>query len=274
MSDAVRNPAIEAFHEIERNRGVDGSVPPVARLGVTVAFLLVLVSFGRYELAALLALSVYPFSLMCFDRAPLFSAFSRFWFVLLPVFLAGAANPFFDREVVVRICGVGISGGWLSFGVLSMKGVFAFAVAWSLLRKMGVDGLTRAFASLRLPPSFGMAVLLAHRYLVMMVKETERMRDAYCLRSGKGVRSVAPSSWGPFVGLLLMRSMDRASNVQSAMEIRGGGGCLCADIDRRYPRGGTIAGICYFVGWVSYFLVARFMEPMRYIGELIREVLG
>ena len=193
--------------------------------------------------------------------------------MLLPVVLVGAANPFFDREVVARICGVDVLGGWLSFAVLAVKGVFAFAVTWSLLRKIGVDGLTRAFASLRLPPSFGMAVLLMHRYLVMMVKETERMRDAYCLRSGKGVRSIAPSAWGPFVGLLLVRSMDRASNVQSAMELRGGG-LACAAVEGECARGRALAGIGYFVGWTSYFLAARFMDPMRRLGELVREVFG
>ena len=36
--------------------------------------------------------------------------------------LVGTANPFFDREVVARICGLDVSGGWLSFAVLAVKG--------------------------------------------------------------------------------------------------------------------------------------------------------
>jgi cobalt/nickel transport system permease protein len=263
--------AVEAFHEIERTRQERGSVPSVARLGVVVAFLLTVVSFGKYELASLSALVLYPVSLVCFERVPLLLAFSRYWFLLLPALLLGAANPFFDREIVARICGVCVSGGWLSFCVLVMKGALALAVAWSLLRKIGVDGLTRAFASLRLPPSFGMAVPLTHRYLVLMIKETERMRDAYRLRSGRGTGSIAPSSWGPFVGLLLMRSMDRASNVQSAMELRGGVMSHAA-LKGESAHGGGKVGILYFAGWASYFIVARFMDPMRRLGEFVREV--
>ena len=268
MSGAVRNPAIEAFHEIERRRGAAGAVPPVARLGVAVAFLVALVSFGKYELAQLSALAVYPFSLVCFERVPLFSAFFRFRFLLVPVLLVGAANPFLDRAIAARIGGVAVSGGWISFAVLAAKGILAFSVAWSLLRKTGVDGLAAAFASLRLPPSFGMAILLMHRYVVMMVKETERMKDAYQLRSGRRSRAILPSSWGPFAGLLLMRSMDRAANVQSAIELRGGGlGSVRTPAAAK--SGGIAAGVIYFAGWVSFFAAARFLDPMRAIGDFL-----
>lgn len=268
MSGAVCNPAIEAFHEIERRRGESGAVPPVARLGVAVAFLVALVSFGKYDLAPLSALAVYPFSLACIERIPLFSALLRFRLLLVPVLLVGAANPFLDREIAARIGGIAVSGGWISFAVLAGKGIMAFAAAWALLRKIGVDGLASAFASLRLPPSFGMAILLTHRYVVLMVKETERMKDAYQLRSGRRSRAVLPSSWGPFAGLLLMRSMDRAANVQSAMELRGGDTWTvrtpCAG-----KSGSVSAGVLYFAGWVSFFAAVRFFDPMRILGDFL-----
>jgi cobalt/nickel transport system permease protein len=268
MSGAVGNPAIEAFHEIERRRGGTGAVPSVARLGVAVAFLVVLMSFGKYELAQLSALAVYPFSLACFERVPLFSAFFRFRFLLLPVLLVGAANPFLDREIVARIGGVAVSGGWISFAVLAEKGILAFSVAWSLLRKTGVDGLTSAFAALGLPSSFGMVIRLMHRYVVMMVKETDRMKDAYQLRSGRKSRAILPSSWGPYVGLLLIRSMDRAANVQSAMELRGGN-TWAVPPPSAGKTGNVVVGMLYFAGWVSFFAAARLFDPMRGIGDFL-----
>ena len=272
MSGMVGKSAVEAFHEIERTRQERGMVPPVARLGVVVVFLLVLVSFGKYDLAALSALALYPVSLVCFERVPLFSAFLRFWFLLLPVLLVGAANPLFDRTVAVSIGGIGVSGGWLSFAVLALKGMLALAVGWSLLRKTGVEGLVEAFAALHLPPSFGLSVLLMHRYLVLMVKEMNRMRDAYALRSGTLGRAIRPSSWGSFVGLLLMRSMDRASCVQSALELRGGGDGVLRLSASSARNGKSVAvGMAYFIGWVSFFAAARFCETMRHLGDLIQE---
>ena len=267
----VGKSAVEAFHEIERTRQERGSVPPVARLGVVVAFLLTVVSFGKYDLASLSALLLYPVSLVCFERMPLFSAFRRYWFLLLPVFLLGAANPFFDRTPAASIGGIEVSGGWLSFAVLTLKGMLSFAVGWSLLRKIGVEGLAEAFAALRLSPSFGLSVLLMHRYLVLMIKEVNRMRDAYALRSGTLSRAIRPSSWGPFVGLLLMRSMDRASSVQTALELRGGGNGVVHLVTAETRNGRSIAiGVAYFVGWVTFFAVARFFEPMRHLGDLLQ----
>ena len=268
MSGVGCNSAIEAFHEIERRRGDPGTVPPVARLGVTGAFLVALVSFGKYELASLSALAVYPFSLACFERVPLFSALCRFRFLLLPVILVGAANPFLDRQMVAQIGGIGISGGWISFAVLAEKGILAFAVAWALLRKTGVDGLVSAFASLRIPPSFGMAILLMHRYVVLMVKEAERMKDAYQLRSGRKSRAILPASWGPFVGLLLMRSMDRAANVQFAIELRGGD-TWTVRAPYAGKSGSVAAGIAYFAGWFFFFVAVRLFDPMRIIGDFL-----
>jgi cobalt/nickel transport system permease protein len=240
-------------------------------LGVVVAFLLTLVSFGKYDLASLSALAIYPVSLVCFERTPLFSAFRRYWFLLLPVFFLGAANPFFDRTPATSIGGIAVSGGWLSFAVLALKGILSFAVGWSFLRKIGVEGLAEAFAALRLPPSSGLSVLLMHRYLVLMIKEVNRMRDAYALRSGTLGMAIRPSSWGSFVGLLLMRSMDRAAFVQAALELRGGENGVLRLAGSGVRNGKSVAiGAAYFIGWATFFVTARFFEPMRHLGDLIQ----
>ena len=97
------------------------------------------------------------------------------------------------------------------------------------------------------------------------------MRDAYALRSGTLGRAIRPSSWGPFVGLLLMRSMDHASSVQSALELRGGENGELRLAVAETQNGRSIAvGVAYFIGWVSFFVIARFFEPMRRFGDLIQ----
>ena len=267
-SCSLCNSAIDAFHEIERGCSEHSAIPPVARLATAIAFLFALVSVGKYDLPIAVSLAAYPISLACFERVPLLGCLARFWFVLVPVLLLGAANPFFDHEIAARIAGVSISGGWLSFAVLTLKGTLAVSVTLSFLRKTGVQGLADAMADLHLPRSFGLSVLLLHRYLVMMIKETERMKDAYSLRSAKGVRAIGPSSWGPFVGQLLMRSMDRASCVQAAMELRGGAASSARNPSPRTFRG-IAAGSLYFAGWGIFFLAAIFFDPMRRLGDLI-----
>ena len=270
MTDTATSSAIQAFHEIERGRraGVTQSrIPPIARLGGVAAFLVALISFGRYDLVGVASLTVFPFALVCFEGASPLRGLARFWYVLIPVWLVGAANPFFDRAVVAEVFGVPVTGGWLSFAVLGFKGVLAFAVGGSLLRLIGAEGVAQAFASLRLPVSFGLAFLLLHRYLVMMVKETGRMRDAYLLRSGTKEAALRPTAWGPFVGLLLMRSFDRARTVQEAVALRGGArGVLLP------PDDGDRSSLCgwfYFGGWCAIFAVLRGCGPMGWFGRLV-----
>ena len=270
MTDTATSSAIRAFHEIERGRraGVTRSrIPPIARLGVVVAFLVALISFGRYDLVGTASLTVFPFALVCFEGAAPLRGLARFWYVLIPVWLVGAANPFFDRAVVTEVLGVPVTGGWLSFAVLGLKGVLAFAVGGSLLRLIGAEGVAQAFASLRLPASFGFAFLLLHRYLVMMVKETGRMRDAYLLRSGTKGGALRPSAWGPFVGLLLMRSFDRARTVQDAVALRGG--AHAARLSSDAGASSSLCGWVYFVFWCAIFAVLRGCGPMGWFGRLV-----
>ena len=270
MTDTATSSAIRAFHEIERGRraGVTQSrIPPIARLGVVVAFLVALISFGRYDLVGVASLAIFPFALVCFEGAAILRGLARFWYVLIPVWLVGAANPFFDRAVVAEAFGVPVTGGWLSLAVLGLKGVLAFAVGGSLLRLIGAEGVAQAFASLRLPSSFGLAFLLLHRYLVMMVKETGRMRDAYLLRSGTKGAALRPSAWGPFVGLLLMRSFDRARMVQEAVALRGGARGVCLPSDE--GEASSLCGWVYFASWCVVFAVLRGCGPMGWFGRLV-----
>lgn len=274
MSVPVSNHAVDAFHEIERNRRAAGLIPPVARLGVTVAFLVSLSSLGKYDLTLALAFSAYPLFLVFFERVPLLAGIVRFWYFLVPVLLLGAANPFFDRVTAAHIAGMPVSGGWMSFAVLSIKGTLSLFVTWALVRRTGMDGIAEAFAALRLPNALGTAVLLMHRYLVLIIKECERMKDSYLLRSGGKTRAIRPSSWGPFAGLLLMRSMDRAADVQAAVELRGGCGGMRrpAQVGRSFGR--TLAGTAYFAGWTLCFADVRFFDPVRCAGDIVRKVFA
>ena len=269
MADTATSSAIRAFHEIERGRRAgttQSRIPPIARLGVVVAFLVALISFRRYDLVGVASLAVFPFALVCFEGVSPLRGLARFWYVLIPVLLVGAANPFFDHAVVTEVFGVPVTGGWLSFAVLGLKGVLAFAVGGSLLRLIGAEGVAQAFASLRLPASFGLAFLLLHRYLVMMVKEMGRMRDAYLLRSGTKGAALRPSAWGPFVGLLLMRSFDRARTVQEAVALRGGARAAFLPPDE--GESSSLCGWVYFVGWCAVFVVLRVFAPMGWLGGL------
>ena len=130
MSDFLCDYAIEAFHDIERKSKEQGLVPPLARLGVVVAFLLTLISFGKYDLDSVVSLAVYPMCLICFEGVRILGFLKRFWFLLIPVFSVGIINPFIDKEAIAHIGGIPLSGGFVSFAVLMLKGVLSMSVSF------------------------------------------------------------------------------------------------------------------------------------------------
>ena len=99
------------------------------------------------------------------------------------------------------------------------------------------------------------------------------MRDAYLLRSGAKGAALMPAAWGSFVGLLLMRSLDRARTVQDALELRGGISSRFVASDSVGGRS-TLLGALYFGGWIAGFAILRWGEPMRRIGDIVRGAFG
>ena len=93
------------------------------------------------------------------------------------------------------------------------------------------------------------------------------MRDAYLLRSGSRKAALKPAAWGPFVGLLLMRSFDRARTVQEALELRGGVPNRMSNVGHNQS---TLLGIIYMVVWGSVFVILMWYEPVRRIGDFVR----
>ena len=271
MKDGAFDSAIRAIHAgmtPGRTGSFLGRIHPAAHLAVTFAFLLVLASFGKYSLSGVAGMFAYPLALAVFGRIPVWRSLSKIKYALLPVVLVGIANPFFDRETAVRVGSLEISGGWLSFLVLCVKGVWALLAGWSLLRIVGVDALAVAFAAFSLPPYLGFALRLLHRHLLLLVKETRRMREAYALRSG-GKRALKPAAWGSFAGLLLLRASDRAARVQDAVVLRG----YRPEIPLGPAGGkdglGTVAGWLWFGVWIAYFAFARLLDPVRILGGWI-----
>ena len=62
--------------------------------------------------------------------------------------------------------------------------------------------------------------MLVYRYIIVLLKEIERMTDAYSLRA-PGQTGLHYKVWGTMVGQLLLRSMDRAEELCRSMELRG-----------------------------------------------------
>jgi len=241
---------------------------PLVKLLTTIVFLIVVISFERYEILALLPLFFYPVVIFSLAELPALPILKRILLVAPFVLGIGIFNPLFDHQTVTYL-GMTISRGWLTFLSLTIKTGLTVTAALLLIATTGIDRLAAALRMLGIPKLFVMQVLLTYRYITVLIEETARTLRAYSLRS-PNQKGVHRSAWGSLAGQLLMRTFDRAQRVYQAMCLRGFTG--------EYHTGDSFLftgrDFLYLTGWCLFFAVARMFNIPNLLGMLLTGVLN
>ncbi len=193
---------------------------PTAKLLATIAYIITVVSFRKYDLTGLVPLVLWPVLLFQLSGIPVSTCFYKLRIVLPLVMAVGLFNPLFDRAPLLQLGGVAVSGGVVSMLTLMLKGVFCLMASFLLMATTPIDCLCASLRKLRVPKLLVTLLLLTYRYAGVMTRELAVMTDAYHLRA-PGQKGIQFSAWGSFLGQLLLRSMDRAQELYSSMLLRG-----------------------------------------------------
>lgn len=259
----------QAIYEIQsldtlanENRWVN-RLHPLVKLCVTILYIGITVSFPKYNLSGLLAMTVYPVILFVVGEISFGDGVRRLRLVLPVVCAVGIFNPFFDRNIVTHFGRIAVSGGVLSMITLMLKGIFTVFASYLLIASTTIEKICYAMRMLHLPKIFVTQILLIYRYLSVLLAEANRMTQAYALRA-PGQKGIHFKVWGPLVGQLLLRSMDRAENLYESMCLRGYQGEFYYG-SRIKLRG---MDICYFVVWTAVFAVLRYLPFLEMIGGI------
>lgn len=214
---------IYELHTIESLAGKDqwmNHIYPLVKLVLTVIYIGVVVSFGKYDLAHLLLMGVYPSVLFVVGEISFRESFWHLRVILPLVCMVGLLNPFFDRQVVFDVGGFGVTGGMISMITLVVKGCYSVFASYLLIATTTIEQLCHALRQLHVPAVFVTQILLTYRYVSVLLSEANRMMQAYSLRAPRQ-KGIHFKAWGSFVGQLLLRSMDRAAVVYESMTLRG-----------------------------------------------------
>ena len=216
----------KALHELSEMDELAAGASPIHRLCApgklltTIAYIAVVLSFHKYDLSGMLALLLYPVLLFQISGVSVGSVFYKLRIVLPLVMAVGLFNPFFDREILVTVGGVGVSGGVISMLTLMLKGVLCLMASYLLMATTPIDVLCAALRKFHVPGTLVTLLLLTYRYIGVMTEELATMTEAYHLRA-PGQKGIHVSAWGSFLGQLLLRSMDRAEELYNSMLLRG-----------------------------------------------------
>jgi cobalt/nickel transport system permease protein len=241
---------------------------PRAKLLTTLVFVVVVVSFGKYEISALVPFFIFPVALCALGNVPPAYLIKKLVLVSPFAILLGIFNPLLDRDILIHLAGIEISGGWVSFASILVRFVLTVGVALTLIAVTGFNAVCMALEKLGAPKIFVVQLLFLHRYMFVLVDEAARIFRARALRSFGG-EGTGIKSYGSLVGQLLLRTLDRAQRIYLAMSCRGFEGRI--HVMRPLRFGSREIGFVF--GWSAIFILMRFYNIPVLIGRVMTELM-
>ncbi len=236
---------------------------PRAKLVAAAVFVLVVVSFDRHAVAALLPLAVFPLALAVLGDLPAAPLLRKLALAAPFALMVGLFNPWLDREQVPVFGDVTLAAGWWSFASILLRFGLTVGTALVLVAGTGMGPLCAALARLGLPRVFTVQLLFLYRYSFVLGAEAARMATARRLRSAG--RRPALASYGPLLGHLLLRAFQRARRIHQAMLARGFDGELRSLRTLRWQPRDTL----FVLGWCGAFAVLRAVDLPQWLGALL-----
>ncbi len=242
---------------------------PRTKVVATLAFVIVVVSFPKYEVLSLLPFFLFPILIGALGDIPgLFIAKKVAAVSPFAVFV-GIFNPLFDSSTVAITPGISISAGWVSFASILVKFALTISAALLLIATTSFPGICRGLRRLGLPVLFVSQLLFLYRYLFVLMEEAMRVVRARDMRSF-GTRGTGMRVLVRIVGTLFLRTVERAERIYGAMLARGFRG----EIPSMRREALRASDATFLLAACSYFALCRFVPVPQVIGHFVRGLAG
>ena len=252
--------------DMSRQKSYIHKLHPLTKLTTTLAYLIFVVSFDRYEITGLLPLFIYPIIVLTLADIPAKFILKRLLFIEPFIIGIGVLNPILDHNII-NVSGYAISAGWITFISIFLKSGFTVTAAILLIATTGMDKLAYALRILKIPRSFVLQLLLTYRYISVLTDELGQILIAYSLRA-PNQKGVNHKVWGSLVGQLILRTFERAYRVYQAMCLRGFNGEYNNGTSTRITKNDLL----YFSIWILFFVIVRVYNIPMLIGSFIMGV--
>ena len=196
---------------------------PRAKVLATFVFVVVVVSHGKYAVAPLAPFVIYPLLLSILGFVPPGLIARRLLAASPFVLVIGVFNPLLDRAPLAEVGPLNLSGGWVSFFSIALRGYLCVAAALALIATTSFPRVAEALRALGVPRAMVVQLLLLYRYLFLLIGEAQRMNRARELKRPLRLDIKTASS---MLSVLVIRTLDRADAIWLAMKARGFDGAL------------------------------------------------
>lgn len=237
---------------------------PRAKTIATLIFILTVVSFPKYAVAPLFPFAVFPMMLIISGEIPLAVIVKRTLVVSPFAVLVGIFNPLFDTAPMMRMGGLTISGGWVSFVSILLRFFLTVTAALALIATTSFPRICQGLDAMKTPRPFIVQMLFLYRYLFVLMEEAMRLRRARDLRRFGKTRGLRWRVAASLIGVLFLRTYERAERVYLAMCARGFDGHV--RLARRLRFGA--ADLAFVAGTLIGCVVLRTAPIVYWLGRL------
>jgi cobalt/nickel transport system permease protein len=253
-----------SLDDLARRETPAARLDPRVKVVATAAFIAVVASFGRLELARLAPLALFPLALAALGDVPVRPLAWRL--ALASPFALGVAafEPLLDRAPALSLGPVTVSGGVIACCTILAKFGLGLGAALLLVATTGLDAIAAALERLAMPRALVTQLLLTYRYLFVLGEEAARLVRAHALRSPGGGRPAWRTA-AALLGQLLLRAVGRAERVHAAMRCRGFDGRLRSR--RAWRLGGADAA--FGLATLALLAAARAADLPALVGGLL-----
>ncbi len=235
------------------------SICDCSLLLVTIAYLATMLLVPMRDLERLIWFALYPIIGATLCGMSYGRIFLKSLYFLPLIALIGIFNPIYDTQPAFEAGGIVVSQGWITFCSVIVRGLLALQAVFLLIMASGFTGMCHSMRQLGVPAFLCTQLLMVYRYLIVLLTEAQTMRRARESR-GYGRSTMSLKQWGPFVGQLFLRTVNRGQRINQAMMARGFTGTMPKLHCQRGPSWNALSAI-WAIAWAAVF-AALFFVPL------------
>jgi cobalt/nickel transport system permease protein len=237
---------------------------PRAKILVTLGFIVTVVSFDRYTVAALLPFALFPVLMAGLGDISLRMIARKVLTASPFAVMVGLFNPWLDQRPLLAVLGYPVAGGWVSFASILIRFGLTVAAGLVLVASTGLPQICSGLRRLGVPQVFTTQLLFLHRYALVLVGEAARMSLARELRAGSG-GALPLKVYASLLGHLLLRALERAQRIYQAMVSRGFDGELRTGQGLAWRSKDSL----FLLVCCGSFVLARQVDGVHGLGRLL-----
>lgn len=236
---------------------------PRVKVITTLIYIVLVVSYNKFQVIPLFPLLFYPLFLMYAGNIPFFYIFKKVLLISPFVLFIGVVNLFMEKTVLFYFFSLGITTGWLSFISILLRFFLTVFATFSLIACTGFNTLCFALTSgIKLPAVFVNQLLFLYRYVFILIEESVLVIRAHQVRAFKN--TIPMKTFGYIVGHLLLRTLNRAERIHTAMLARGFDGKIRINKKLKIRK----VDVFFMLGWICFFIAARVWNLPMLLGKL------